>query len=134
MPVKAKTKSAAIAKFKNRFPKRRVINAFKKNFLSDEIQKEKEFTWADLKRLANKIPASQLKTPVIIWAGEEWEAGFKVTDFQILKEDHFFDGDQGCAPKSALKELIEENERLPEDERTDYYLAHKKGTRIIHAE
>jgi hypothetical protein len=87
--------------------------------------KDKKFTWRDLHRAASKIPAHLWNEPVVIWT--EDEKAYTVADVEVLKEDHHFDGDEGCAPKSVLKESIAED---PDE----YRLIYKKGTRILYAQ
>lgn len=89
---------------------------------------EKKFTWADLKRIVNKIPAARLKDSVIIW---EDERGATVTRVRILEEDYHEDGDTGTWPKSIMKSEIKGSTDYTAD---DFPRVFKKGTRIIEAE
>jgi hypothetical protein len=95
------------------------------------MKTKKTFTWADLKKVTNRVPKSLLHNPVIIWA-EDGEKAFVAAGVEILKEDHLYDGDEGCAPKSVLKESIADA-KLTGDE-DEYYLIHQKGTRIIYTD
>jgi hypothetical protein len=89
----------------------------------------KSLTWAQLKKAANKVPEKLLQNEVVIWTDDE--RAYKISDIEILKEDYLFDGDEGCAPRSILKEGDPEDFKENEE---DYYLIHPKGTRIINAE
>lgn len=95
------------------------------------MKKDKKFTWADLKKAVNKIPEKNLKKEVIVWNISD-ESAMTITDVEILKEDYLFDGDEGCAPKSVMKEAIAEAKRDGlEDE---YPVVHIKGTRVLNGE
>jgi hypothetical protein len=84
---------------------------------------DKKFTWADLKKIVNKLPAHLLKSPVIGWH-EDSEAGIKIVYTEKLKEHYVFDGDEGCAPINLMKK---EDDYDPEDN----YIVHPKGTIIL---
>jgi hypothetical protein len=92
------------------------------------MNNEKNMTWADLKKIVNKMPESRLKDDVTIWT--DTEECFKVADIEILKEDYVFDGDEGCAPKSVMKVADPKDWK---ENRDEYYTVHQKGTRIINA-
>jgi len=85
-------------------------------------------TWADLKRIVNKMPESRLKDEVTIWTDDE--RAYKIDCVEVLKEDYVFDGDEGCAPKSVMKEGDPKDWK---ENRAEYYTVHPKGTRIINA-
>lgn len=92
-------------------------------------KKDEKFTWADLKKIVNKMPASALKREVVGW---KEESGVVVTGVMILKEDYLYDGDEGCAPRSTLQDAIAEAKKDGwEDE---YHVVHPKGTRILDVE
>jgi len=91
---------------------------------------EKKFTWADLKKAVNKIPEKHLQKQVIIWT--EDESAYLVTSVDILNERHVYDGDEGCAPISIMKESIAEAKSAGLD--NEYYTIHERGTRILYAE
>jgi len=96
---------------------------------------EKKFTWSDLKRIANRIPKDRLKDEVIIWTDRDDDAAaFKVNGVQRLEEDYIFDQDDGCAPKSVMKELIADEKAAGTYDPDEYYLIHPKGRRILYAE
>ena len=88
----------------------------------------KNLTWADLKRIANKIPESRLKDEVTIWTDDE--QCYKIDAVEVLKEEYVFDGDEGCAPKSVMKNADPKDWK---ENRDEYYTVHPKGTRIISA-
>ena len=94
------------------------------------MKNTKPFTWADLKKAVNQIPDAQLKKKVVIWTDDE--NCYQVANVEILKEDHLNDGDDGCAPRSDLKDAIKEAKQTGDQD--VYYLIHKKGTRILYAE
>jgi hypothetical protein len=91
------------------------------------MDNEKQFTWADFKKAVNKMPENQLNKSVIIWTADE--QCYHVTHVQVLKEDYVHDGDEGCTPRSILKEEWKEAK-----EYDTHYVIHEKGTRIINAE
>lgn len=71
-----------------------------------------------------------LDKPVIIWTYDE--NCYTVTEVLNLEENYHHDGDCACAPKSVLKECMEEAKK--DGFESDYYLIHEKGTRILIAE
>ena len=93
--------------------------------------RKRKFTWGALKKAANRVPDHLLKNEVIIWT-EDGEKAHTVVYVETLKEDFIFDGDEGCAPKSIMKEAVAEAKQTGDED--EYFLIHKKGTRIIHAE
>lgn len=94
-------------------------------------KEEKEFTWADLKRIVNRMPKKHLSKPVVIWEGD---SALRVEGVEVLKQDYLYDGDEGCCPRSEMKDVLEENKQLSEEDQTDFYVVHEKGTRILYAE
>jgi hypothetical protein len=92
--------------------------------------KQKDFTWADMKRMVNRMPPELLKLKVYIWPNDE-ETALVVTGIERLKEDYVHDGDVGCCPKSIIKSG---DPIVWEENKDEYYLVHPKGTRIINAE
>lgn len=92
-------------------------------------KEDKKFTWADLKRRANRIPKERLQDEVVIWTDDE--KAYRVSDVERLTEDYLFDGDEGCAPKSAMKDCIEDAKQTGDED--EYYLIHPKGRRILYA-
>ena len=93
-------------------------------------KKEKDFTWADMKRVVNRMPPDLLKLKVYIWPDEE-ERALVVTGINRLREDYVYDGDVACCPKSIMKAGDPQDWKEKKDE---YYVVHPKGTRIINAE
>lgn len=93
--------------------------------------RKRKFTWAALKKAVNKVPDHMLKNEVIIWTDDE-EKAHTVICVETLKEDYVFDGDEGCAPKSIMKEAIAEAKKTGDED--EYFVIHQKGTRIIWAE
>ncbi len=91
---------------------------------------EKKYTWADLKRMVNRMPDHLLKLQVYIWPTDE-ERALVVTGIERLTEDYVHDGDVGCCPKSIMKSGDPDDWKENQDE---YYLVHPKGTRILNAE
>ena len=83
--------------------------------------RKKKFTWADLKKFANKLPPKELKKEVIWW-GEE--RGGKI-DFANQLDEDFVETDYGCEPAS-----VQEYEKDEEP----YPLAYRKGTPILHTD
>lgn len=96
------------------------------------MKNKEKFTWADLKRIANKVPESRLKDEVVIWTDEE--RGLLVHNVEILSEDYLFDGDEATAPRSVMKEIIDEEKRNGTYVDGEYYVVHPKGRRILYAE
>lgn len=90
---------------------------------------EKKFTWADLKKVVNRMPADALSRDVTIWT--EDERCYTVTNVERLKEDYVDDGDCGCCPKSIMKNGDPEGWKENKDE---YGVVYPKGTRIVNAE
>lgn len=87
---------------------------------------DKRLTWRQLKEAANELPEELLDDKVFGWAVDD-EAGVKMVEILTLEEDHVFNGDDACAPRSELKEMTE-----PEDwDDDEYYVVHKKGTKIL---
>ncbi len=93
---------------------------------------EKEFTWADLKKIVNKMPENQLAKGVTIWTDKE--QCFHITYVDILKEDYVSDGVDGCIGRSILKGTMTKEEWKEAKEFDSHYTVHEKGTRIINAE
>jgi len=91
-------------------------------------KKEKLFTWADLKKAVVRIPDELLKEPVRIWTDDE--QCYVISDVERLIEDYVFDGDEGVAPRSIMKNSDPENWKEYKDE---YYTVYPKGCRIINA-
>lgn len=94
-------------------------------------KKDETLTWAELKKAINRMPKKHLNKPVCLWADEQ---GFKIVEVEILKEDYLFDGDEGCAPRSTMKEVIDGEKDFPPEDKGDYYVVHEKGTRILYIE
>lgn len=90
---------------------------------------KKKFTWADFKKAVNKIPEKNLNQEVVIWT--EDERCYTVDSLFICPEDFLFDGDEGCCPRSEMKDAIKEEKRDYPDTESEYYVVHRKGTRII---
>lgn len=83
-------------------------------------------TWAELKEIVNKLPEQILNQAVTIWNSSE-EAGSVAISVKILGEDHHYDGDEGCAPISIIKENFDDYE----EHKDEYYLVHAYGTPIL---
>lgn len=98
-----------------------------------KTRKDKKFTWADMKRIVNRIPPEILKQEIVIWPEDE-ERGLKINCIEILKEDYVHDGDNATAPKSIMKESMTKEEWDEAQEDGEYYLIFPKGMRIINAE
>lgn len=94
--------------------------------------RKRKFTWAALKRIANRIPEDRLKDEVIIWTDDE--RALVVSCVETLKEDYLFDGDEACAPKSVMKEVIDEEKKQGTYDEGDFPVVHPKGRRILYAE
>lgn len=88
---------------------------------------KKKITWMDLKKAIDKMPKELLKNEVCIW-GEE--SGTKILCLEKLKEDYVFDGDEGCAPLSDIKNSYNTKEEWEEWE-DEHRVIHPKGTVII---
>ena len=86
----------------------------------------KKITWAEIKELVNQLPENILNQNCTIWTDSEVSGGF-ITGVKILDEDWHFDGDEGCAPISTIKENYEDYEENKEE----YHLVHAKGTPIL---
>ena len=93
---------------------------------------EKKFTWANLKRIANRIPDNRLKDEVVIWTDDE--KGYVVKGVEVLKEDYLFDGDEASAPRSVMRDIIKEEKQAGTYEDGEYPVVHPKGRRILYAE
>lgn len=87
-------------------------------------KKDKVFTWADLKKIVNKMPAKLLKGEVRWWGEEK---GGTVQYVHILEEDYHDDGDVGTMPKSIMLENLEPGE-------DEYDLVFEKGTHILNVD
>lgn len=92
------------------------------------MSEEKKFTWLDLKRIANRIPANLLKNPVTIWRDED---GFQIIGVERLKQNYVDDGDCHVCPVSDMKSGDPEYWKENSD---DHPVVHPKGTRILIAE
>lgn len=90
------------------------------------MDKIKNMTWAQLKRIVNKIPISLLKEEVTIWT--DYEQRYKIDNVQVLKEDYIFDGDENSIPRSIFKKADPEFYKESKNDVT-----YPKGTRIINA-
>ncbi len=88
-----------------------------------KMEDKKKFTWADLKKAVNELPEDQLNDTVIIWGDE---IALQITSIQALEEDYLRD-DEGCTPRSALQDHLDEN---PQDIE-EFPVVLKKGTFII---
>lgn len=88
---------------------------------------QEKFTWAKLKEIANNMPEEMLFKEVIIWE-EDGETAHHISGHEILEEDHLFDGDEGIAPESVIKENYDDYE----ENKDEYYLVHPKGFPILH--
>jgi hypothetical protein len=88
---------------------------------------DKKFTWSDLKQLVNSMPESHLRNPVTIWQEDE-EAGHVVTGAKVLEENYRYDGDEGCAPESVMKETYDDYE---ENKDVEYGIVHPAGMPIL---
>lgn len=86
----------------------------------------KKITWAEIKEIVNGLPDNILNQAATIWDEAE-ENGHCVTGIKILEEDWHFDGDEGCAPISILKEQYDDYE----ENKDEYHLVHAKGTPIL---
>lgn len=97
--------------------------------------KEKKFTWETLRKIANSIPEDRIKDEVIIWTDRDDDASaFAVKCVERLSEDYIFDGDEGCAPRSIMKETIEEEKAAGTYSEQEFRVILHKGQRILYAE
>jgi hypothetical protein len=81
------------------------------------------------------MPKNRLKDPVFIWTDRDDDAScFAVTDVEALKEDYLFDGDEATAPRSVMKEIIDNEKKEGTYQEGDFHLVHPKGRRILYAE
>lgn len=85
-----------------------------------------KITWAELKDIVNKLPDNILKQSVTIWNSSE-DAGSVAVGIKTLDEDYCYDGDEGCAALSVIKELYEDYE----ENKDEHYVVHASGTPII---
>lgn len=95
------------------------------------MKADKKFTWAQLKKIVNAIPDKHLNKEVVVWK-EDDDGGGLITNVEILKEDYLFSGDEGCCPKSQMKDAIKEEKKEFPDTASEYEVVHEKGTRILH--
>ncbi len=93
-----------------------------------------KFTWADMKRIVNRIPDNILKEQIIIWPDDNDEKGYKISCIEVLKEEYVHDGDAAACPKSIMKNSISKDEWDEGVKDGDYYTIFPKGMRIIIAE
>jgi hypothetical protein len=97
------------------------------------MKTEKEFTWADLKKAVNRMPADKLKMPVTIWTDDEH--CYIVQSVFRLEEDYVdSESGEGCAPKSVMKESIQQSKLDGTYSEGDYAVVYPRGTRIIEAD
>lgn len=97
-------------------------------------EKKKTMTWAEMKKIVNRIPKNRLKDEVIIWTDRDDDASaFRVRSVDRLDED-YFSGEEGCVPRSVVNELKRDDPEQWEDEFADSTIVHHKGKRIIYAE
>lgn len=88
----------------------------------------KNLTWADLKRIVNKIPESRLQDEVTIWGDDEQV--FMIDNVQVLNEDYVDDGCCNCVPRSIMRKADQEYWK---ENKEDHPVVYPKGTRIINA-
>jgi hypothetical protein len=81
----------------------------------------KKFTWGELKKFINKLPAKELKKEVVWWGEEE---GGKISSAYQLDEDYVAT-DYGCEPASVQEY---------DDGDEPYEVAYKEGTPILSAD
>lgn len=86
----------------------------------------KFITWAELKEIINKLPENILNQNATVWNGSE-DAGSAVVGVKLLNEDWHYDGDEGCAPISIIKENYDDYE----ENKDTYRLVHATGTPIL---
>lgn len=82
--------------------------------------------WRELKEIVNALPENILDQNVTVWNDSE-DSGNAAMRVVILEEDHHYDGDEGCAPISVIKENYEDYEQSKET----YPLVHANGTPIL---
>ena len=97
-------------------------------------KKKKTLTWAEMKKIVNRIPKDRLKDEVIIWTDRDDDASaFRVRSVDRLEED-YLSGEEGCIPRSVVNSLKKDDPEQWEDEFKDAHIVHQKGKRIIYAE
>lgn len=87
---------------------------------------DKIITLNEIKEALNKLPENMLSQKATIWNASE-DAGSVVVGIKILDEDHHYDGDEGCAPISVIKENYDDYE----ENKDEYPLVHAAGTPIL---
>lgn len=95
------------------------------------MEKTKQLTWLELKKVINEMPESLLGTPVILWPTDNDESGIIISEVDVLDEDYLYDGDEGCAPESVMKET---SDSWGKEEEEEHYIIHAKGTPILYAQ
>lgn len=86
----------------------------------------KAIKWSDIKEIVNKLPDHILNQSVTIWNSSE-DSGSLAIAIKLLHEDYHYDGAEGCAPLSVIKDNDEEFDENKED----YHLVHAIGTPIL---
>jgi len=94
------------------------------------MQTSEKFTWNDLKAIIDSMPAELMNEQVVIWHEDDDAPmpGMKVTGFEILDEDYVFDGDEGVAPLSVMKDGDPEGWQ---EYKEDCPVIYPKGSRIL---
>lgn len=85
-----------------------------------------KITWAEVKEIVNKLPDRILNQSVTIWNSSE-DAGSVAVGVKTIEEDYHYDGDQGCAPLSVIKDNYDDYE----ENKDEYHLVHAVGTPIL---
>lgn len=85
-----------------------------------------KITWAEIKELVDMMPPEILSQNATIW-NESEDSGCTVKAIKILDEDYRYDGDEGCAPETIIKE----NHDDFEENKNTYYVVHRAGTPIL---
>jgi hypothetical protein len=86
-------------------------------------EKDKKFTWNDLKKFVSEIPEEFLGQEVIWWGDER---GGKITFTELLEEDYVNYG-EGMEPSSIYKDLDDYKGVTPD-------AIMKKGTPILNVD
>lgn len=87
------------------------------------MEKEKQFTWQELKTFCNNLPEEML-TKTVMWWGEE--RGGIVGSASCL-EENYVQSDEYAEPESIYRENMDEGDEEPET-------IYPKGTPIIYVD